>query len=98
MNKIIPVPFSARTIKERFYQIGYFSFGHNHKHKPPNARINRAGRIISSLQASRMKGKLIPLRLNEMLDRALNAPFDAAFVFLSLTTQAVAALFFVKRV
>jgi hypothetical protein len=34
---------------------------------PSNARINRAGRIISSIQLSRMKDKLIPLRLNELL-------------------------------
>jgi hypothetical protein len=33
----------------------------------PNARINWAGSIVSSLQVSRMRDKLIPLRLNELL-------------------------------
>ncbi len=35
----------------------------------PNARINRAGNIEPSIQVLRMKGKLIPLRLNELLCR-----------------------------
>jgi hypothetical protein len=34
-----------------------------------NARIDRAGNIVSSLRAWRMKDKLIPLGSNEMLDR-----------------------------
>jgi hypothetical protein len=36
MEKIIPLPFSTRVIKERLNQICYFSFGHNHKGKLPN--------------------------------------------------------------
>jgi hypothetical protein len=35
---------------------------------PPNARINPAGSIVSSLQAPRMKSKLHRLGLNELLD------------------------------
>jgi hypothetical protein len=36
----------------------------------PNARINRAGRIAEQPSILRMKDKLIPLRLNELLDFA----------------------------
>ena len=32
-----------------------------------NVRINRVGHNESSIQSSRMKGTLIPLRLNELL-------------------------------
>jgi hypothetical protein len=37
--------------------------------KPPNARINAAAHNEPSIQVSRMKCKLIPLALNELLDR-----------------------------
>ena len=36
----------------------------------PNARINRAARDETSIQASRMKAALLPLRLNELLGAA----------------------------
>jgi hypothetical protein len=52
--------------------------------KTPNARINPAGSIVSSLQSWRMKDKLMPLGLNELLDRlsaATRAP--AAFFLLA---------------
>src|SRR5688572_23657025 len=39
----------------------------------PNARINRAGRIASSLQVLRMRDKLFPLRLNELLGVVVSA-------------------------
>ena len=42
--------------------------------KASNARINRAGSIVASLQVLRMKGKLIPLRFNELLGAAWYEP------------------------
>src|ERR1051325_1707343 len=51
------------------------------KDKRSNARINRAAKIVSSLQFSRMKAALIPLRLNELLDRPSIVSFNSAFGF-----------------
>jgi hypothetical protein len=43
----------------------------HHVQAVSNARINPAGSIVSSLQSWRMKDKLMPLGLNESLDRLL---------------------------
>ena len=47
----------------------------------PNARINPAGGIISSIQVLRMKGKLHRLGLNELLGSPLDVSIQAGIQF-----------------
>jgi hypothetical protein len=49
--------------------------------KAPNARINRAGINIETIQASRMKATLLPLRLNELLGAVLKKRSAPGLVF-----------------
>jgi len=53
------------------------------KAKPPNARINPAGRIVSSIQVLRMTIKLHRLGLNELLGSANDLTIQAAIRFFS---------------
>src|SRR5713226_1133277 len=39
--------------------------------EPPNVRVNRAGRIVSSIQVPRMRDEPIPLRLNDVFGGAI---------------------------
>jgi hypothetical protein len=55
---------SIQSRRERRHLSTLIVSGHQ-----PNARINRAGRIQPSIRVLRMKNKLFPLRLNELLCR-----------------------------
>jgi hypothetical protein len=50
---------------------GYVIHHSDDQESKPNDQINRAGSIEPTIQALRVKSKLIPLALNELLDGAL---------------------------